>query len=147
MSWYLENMRNLPNEYPETYYKYMMGNFAVKTKPESFNLFVTIMKLEQTIQWAKEKLKEVLLVREEKLYIWRNGSWYHETLAIFALVTKITNANWLVGELVFLKQNLIRNLVELSHPYIIASNFARLHYFRTGHCMPEKATNDTLKNF
>ena len=49
-SLYLEQMRYLPNEYPDIYNKFLSGHFAVKTKQDSFNAVSPDMKLEQTIQ-------------------------------------------------------------------------------------------------
>ena len=53
-SWYLEKMRQLPDEYPETYSQFRDGKFVVKTTNDAFNSVSLDMKLEQTINRTRK---------------------------------------------------------------------------------------------
>ena len=48
-SYYLEKMRQLPDEFPEIYDHFKNGEFVVKRKPGTFNAGSPDMKLGQTI--------------------------------------------------------------------------------------------------
>ena len=59
-SFYLDKMRQLPDEFPEIYGHFKNGEFAVKGKPGTFNAVSLDMKLEQTIQRSRKSQSDII---------------------------------------------------------------------------------------
>ena len=71
-SFYLEQIRKLPNDYPDIYENFLKGHFAVKTNPGVFNAGSPDMKLEQTIQRSQKSSHGV--ISETRKVCYRMGS-------------------------------------------------------------------------
>ena len=92
VSWYLEKMRKLPHEHPDTYEEFMKGKFVVKTNPGNFNAVVPDMKLEQTIQRSKKGTGGIIGQTKKDSFVTEWELVYHEVLSISNCFVDLTKS-------------------------------------------------------
>ena len=68
-SWYVEKMKKLPQGHPEIYEKFMQVHFVVKQNNREFNAVAPDMKLEQTIQRSKKRVKGIIGQTRQVAYV------------------------------------------------------------------------------
>ena len=68
-SFYLEEMRQLPDEFPEIYDQFKNGEFVVIGKPGAFNAVSPDMKLEQTIERSKKSHSGIIGKTRKNNYV------------------------------------------------------------------------------
>ena len=95
---YLEQMRQLPDEFPEIYDHFKNGEFVVKGKPGSLNAVSPNMNLEQTIQRSKKSQAGVLGQTRQNNYVTERELVYQEILNISNLFHGITSSRWYFPE-------------------------------------------------
>ena len=74
-NFYLEKMRQLPNEFPKIYNHFKNGEFVVKGKPGTFNAISLDMKLEQTVQ-RSNKTQGGIIGQTRQNNEWQNWNWF-----------------------------------------------------------------------
>ena len=91
-SFYLQKMRQLPDEFPEIYDHFKNGEFVVKGKPGTFNAVSHDMKLEQAIQRSKKSQPGIIGQTRQNNYLTEGELGYHEILNISNLFHGITTS-------------------------------------------------------
>ena len=92
VSFYLEQMRQLPDEFPEIYDHFKNGEFVLKGKPGSLNPVSPDTNLEQTIQRSKKSQAGVIGQTRQNNYVTERELVYHEILNISNLFHGITSS-------------------------------------------------------
>ena len=98
-SFYLEKMRQLPDEFPEIYGHFKNGEFAAKGKPGTFNAVSPDTKLEQTIQRSRKSQSGIIGQTWQNNYVTEWELVYHKILNISNLFHGITSSRWSFREI------------------------------------------------
>ena len=85
-------MRQLPQNYPEIYDKFLKGLFVVKQSQGNFNA-VADLKLEQTISRSQRSVDGIIGQTRQRAYVTKWEIVYHEILAISNTFRGLTHAN------------------------------------------------------
>ena len=85
-------MRQLPQNYPEIYDKFLKGLFVVKQSQGNFNA-VADLKLEQTISRSQRSPDGIIGQTRQREYVTKWEIVYHEILAISNTFRGLTHAN------------------------------------------------------
>ena len=91
-SFYLEKIRQLPDEFSEIYDHFKNGEFLVKGKPGTFNAVFPNMKLEQTIQRSQKSQSDIIGQTQQNNYVTEWQLVYHKILNINNLFHGITSS-------------------------------------------------------
>ena len=92
-SLYLEQIRRLPQDYPEIHNKFMNGLFVLKQKTECFNSVVGGLKLEQTISRSQKSASRILDQIRQREYVTKWQIVYHEIPSMSNKFRSLTDSN------------------------------------------------------